>query len=209
MSGEIDLLEVGVDFARVKTIARQRGIELQLGQLIVPDGLYGIICAAFGEGCGKTFGVILGLGCCNNRQIAAAHAIQECLRNVAGFLKGNPTTALTVAEFRRHPKPWVPEHFRLGLALASGRRLKNLFDSQKHANPVAKLELQSIQLIDISLPTTIANAPLYFTHASSQLAQRAYFGQLRSEHLNFRRLSQFCGRIMTRSDIDHYPHFLS
>jgi YcaO cyclodehydratase, ATP-ad Mg2+-binding len=195
-----------LDWPHISRLAREARIELVIARMTVPEGLNGIVCAAFGHHAQRPFGTILGLGCSNNVVDAIQKATWECLANITAHIEGALEKPISVEEFLRLDKPGVLEHMRLGLSSESAIVMRSLLGTgDPHEVTVNSL---SIEIKTLPPPKILESCPLILMLAESVDAQTAFFGHLHPNVLNIDRLQKFANKPLMIHDIQSHPHFL-
>ena len=195
-----------IDWQRLSSQATDEGVELRLARMVVPTGIHGIVCFAFGARAKNPFGVIAGLGCAENFDDAVLKAILECLGNTTAQIDGVQHGPISRRNFGEIPNPGVMEHMRLGLSSESTEVIRNLLrPSETAAKP---LNMSQIELVPLMPPENFQGCPLVFVHARAGAAQSAFFGHLQPNFLNIDRLGMFAGKQLKMNDIQSHPHIL-
>ncbi len=184
--------------AKAKKHFDDRKVKISAFEMHAAAGRRAVIVVADGHRAQSQFGLVLGLGCDRNVEIALRSATMECVRNVAAVLDGQMNVdekvdagsvfatpmdhilwALT-EQCRNHMQPWFADNE----STANSRQINN-------SNPDCS-DLKLVQLVE--LPSLLECLPLSAFVACSSRLQRNFFDwnhERESEFVNDFRLSEF------------------
>ena len=179
-------------FGRFATRLSKLGIRLRLGLLPSETGLAVVVCAAFGDGFRRPFGVVVGLGARRSREGAITKAILECWCGLLPVLHDLEDEALSRADVLALPDASIDAHHRFALHPEGGRELERLFSGpQRHVGPPRGQRFTTKPTVWARLPPPFDQCPLVGARCESSELQQLFFGLPRASDVDVARLAAF------------------
>ena len=184
---------------------KEHGVKVELRELQKNNIGYGMICLAQGANTFPVrFGATIGLGFGENKYDAAFKAVKECAAQVAFNIDGDISTdGVSIESFSKQTHWNVEDQRKWTFNPDSVKGIAPLFmkDGVEH-----EVKCFSVETKQVHWPIEYSDIPLKAYRAYSSEMQGLFFGPVREEILNIRRLSKFTGQPITVDRLQHFPH---